>query len=153
MNITGVKPAPDAFANGFSYFCTDCGKFFSVQVMDDDKDTDRVILCDQTIINYCPSCGGEWLYVSITGLLDHCDTYDIDPVIYYHAFPPDKPIPRSRTGATPKQVEWIVGCVISDKEKKFPVTVESLAAQLGYNKNVVRKIFEELHITETGGDK
>jgi hypothetical protein len=47
-------------------------------------------------------------------------------------------------------VEWIIGCVTSDKEKKLPVTIESLAADLGYAKEVVAAVFEELHITETG---
>jgi len=137
MNITSVKTG--IFANGFSYFCKDCNIFFSVQIMDEYKDETE----------YCPSCGGDALISSIEELLDHLSDHDTDPVNFYHAFPPDEPIPNSRTGATPRQVEWIIGCVTSDIEKKLPVTAESLAAQLGYNREVVVKVFEELHITET----
>jgi len=138
MNITNVKP--DHFANGFDYFCVNCGNFFSAQVMDDDRD-DAVL--------FCPHCGEDFLAERITDLIDHCVTHHTDTVNFYHAFPPDEPIPQSRTGATPKQVEWIVGCVISDKQKKLPVTIESLAVQLGYDKEMVTKVFDELHITET----
>jgi predicted RNA-binding Zn-ribbon protein involved in translation (DUF1610 family) len=137
MNITNVKAGN--FANGFSHFCPNCGRFFSVQFMDGEDE-----------IGYCPNCGEEFLLTTIDGLLDHCATHHTDPVNFYHAFSPNEPIPQSRTGATPKQVEWIVGCVTSDKQKKLTVTAESLAAQLGYNKEIVTKVFEELHITENG---
>jgi DNA-binding IscR family transcriptional regulator len=48
-------------------------------------------------------------------------------------------------------VERIIDCVAIDKQVKFPVTVELLAARLGYNRVVVEKVFEELQISETGG--
>jgi len=140
MNITNTKP--DAFANGFDYFCVNCGRFFSAQIMDDNGDI---------AVSFCPHCGESDLIDSIEGLLTHCDDHFTDPVNFYHAFPSGEPIPHSRTGATPKQVEWIIGCVISDKQKKLPVTIESLAAQLGYDKEMVGRVFDELHITETGG--
>jgi len=139
MNITTVNP--DSFANGFSYFCTNCNMFFSVQAMNEYKD----------VIEHCPSCGCDELICSAEELLEHCADNGTDPINFYHAFPPDEPIPNSRTGATPEQVEWIVGCVIGDKQKNLPVTAESLAAQLGYDKEIVVKVFDELHITETGG--
>jgi len=136
MNITSVKAGN--FANGFSYFCPNCGRFFSVQFMGGENE-----------IEHCPNCGASPLS-RVDDLLHYCADFGTDPVNFYHAFPPDKPIPQSRTGAAPKQVEWIVGCVMSDKQKNLPVTAESLAAQLGYDKEVVAKVFEELHITESG---
>jgi len=139
MNITSVKTGN--FANGFSYFCTECGIFFSVQVMNEEKDETA----------FCPSCNCDFIISSTEELIDYLEENDTDTVNFHHAFPPDEPLPNSRTGATPKQVEWIIGCVLSDKQKKLPVTIESLAAQLGYSKNVVATVFEELHITETGG--
>jgi len=145
MNITKVKTGN--FANGFSCFCPNCGRFFSAQFLEGNI----VFTQPSDEIDYCPYCGGDELIYSAEELLDHCADNDTDPVNFYHAFPPDEPIPNSRTGATPGQVEWIVNCVISDRQEKLPVTVESLAAQLGYNKNVVAAVFEELHITETGG--
>ena len=144
MNITSVKTG--GFANGFSYFCLDCGRFFSAQFMKQFMDADGEIEAE-----WCPNCGGGDLITGADILLDYCFNTGSDPVNFYHAFPPDEPIPNSRTGATPRQVEWIVGCVISDKQKKFPVTAESLAGQLGYDKEIVVKVFEELYITETGG--
>jgi hypothetical protein len=139
MDITSVNPG--AFANGFGYFCTGCGRFFSVQGNDDYIER----------ADYCPYCGKEEPLTTVAELLCHCDFNFTDTVNFYSAFPPDEPIPQSRTGATPRQVEWIVGCVTSDKEKKTPVTIESLAADLGYDKEIVAAVFEELHITETGG--
>jgi len=145
MNITSVKAG--SFANGFNCFCTNCGRFFSVQFLEGD-----VVITEPTDeVEYCPHCGGDVLIFGAEVLLAHLADHDTDPVNFYHAFPPDEPIPNSRTGATPKQVEWIVGCAISDRQKKLPVTAESLAAQLGYSKDVVTKVFEELHIPETGG--
>ncbi|MDR0443239.1 MAG: hypothetical protein LBH44_07535 [Treponema sp.] len=140
MNITSVKCK--AFANGFNYFCEECNNFFSVQFEEGGTGT----------VEVCPYCGEDRLAVSIKRLLEYCADNGADPVNFYHAFPPDEPIPNSRTGATRRQVEWIIGCVINDKQKKFPVTVESMAIQLGYDQEVVRKVFEELHITETGGE-
>jgi len=140
MNITNTKPG--AFANGFDYFCVNCGRFFSAQFMDNNH---------HVAVLFCPHCGEDFLIRGTPKLIDHCIKYHTDTVNFYHAFPPDEPIPHSGTGATPKQVEWIIGCVISDKQKKLPVTVESLAAQLGYDKEMVGRVFNELHITETGG--
>lgn len=139
MNIA-VKPG--AFANGFDYFCGDCGRFFSAQTKD--------IFGNSGEVSFCPCCSQAEPIVSTAELLTYCEFNSTDPVNFYSAFPPDEPIPQSRTGATPKQVEWIVGCVISDKEKKLPVTVWSLAADLGYDTEVVRRVFEELHIIESG---
>jgi len=141
MNITSVKTGN--FANGFSFFCPNCGDFFSVQFYK----SDTVFAYSA---EYCPSCGCDELITSVEELIDYLEDRDTDTVNFYNAFPPDEPLPNSRTGATPKQVEWIIGCAISERQDKFPVTVESLAAQLGYNKNVVAAVFEELHITETG---
>ena len=138
MNIAAVTPKP--FANGFDHFCPDCGVFFSVQY---EKDKIRDIETEN-----CPSCGGDLLMKSPEEITGYCNTYEIDPVNFYKAFPPDEPIPQSCTGATPRQVEWIIGCVISDKLKKIPVTIESLSSQLGYEKNIVAAVFEELHITQ-----
>lgn len=145
MNITSVKTGN--FANGFSYFCPNCGDFFSVQFYE--KTNIFAQLADKT--EYCPSCGCDELISSTEELIDYLSEHDTDTVNFYHAFPPDEPLPNSRIWATPKQVEWIIGCVLSDKENKLPVTIESLAAQLGYSKDVVTKVFEELHIPETGG--
>jgi hypothetical protein len=141
MNVISVNPAPGGFANGFGYFCTGCGRFFSVQ--SDDDGADRAY--------HCPYCGKDEPLTTAAELLAHCDFNFTDTVNFYGAFPPDEPIPRSRTGATPRQVERIVGCAISDKAKKIPVTVESLAARLGYDRETVAAVFDELHITETGG--
>jgi len=138
MNVTIINPG--AFANGFDHFCANCGRFFSVQFMDGDR---------YNTVSHCPNCGEDILITTIAELLGHCAAHQTDPVNFYHAFPPDEPIPNSRIEIIPRQVEWIVGCVISDKQRKLPVTIESLAAQLGYDKEIVAKVFDELHITET----
>ena len=132
----GAKP----FANGFGYFCAECGIFFSVQM-------EPGVIGG---VNACPCCGGDAIIRSAEALLDYCICNLTDPVNFYSAFPPGEPIPDSRTGATPRQVEWIVGCAASDKQKKLPVSIGSLADQLGCNKEIVAAVFEELHITETG---
>ncbi|MDR0301515.1 MAG: hypothetical protein LBI04_04280 [Treponema sp.] len=144
MKITNIKPAPGKFANGFQYFCPDCGMFFSIQVMD--------ITDSGCMVSICPHCGEDSLITTIDQLLRCCTMHGTDPVNFYHAFPPDEPIPHSCTKATPKQVEWIIGCVLNDKREKLPITVKSLAAELGYKEETIRKVFEELHITETGGN-
>lgn len=130
------------FANGFNYFCTRCNTFFNAIT----NDSDDPISC-------CPVCGDDFLVSSIDEFLEHLADNNTDPINFYQAFPPDEPLPNSRTGATPRQVDFVVGCVMNDKQKKLPVTVESYAAQLGYDEEIVRKVFEELHITETGGSK
>jgi len=145
MNITSVKTS--GFANGFDCFCADCGRFFSVQFLEGNV----VVTKPADEVEYCPYCGGDTLILDSDALLAHLADHDTDPVNFYHAFPHDEPVPDSRTGATPKQVEWILGCVISDRWKKIPVTAKSLAVQLGYSKEVVKRVFEELHIPETGG--
>jgi len=126
MNITSVKAGN--FANGFSCFCPNCFRFFSVQYLD----CEVALACPSDETDYCPHCGGRALITSVDDLLKYCFEFYTDPVNFYHAFP-------------------IIGCVISDKQKKLTVTAESLAAQLGYDKEIVVKVFEELHITEGGG--
>jgi len=140
MNITSVKPG--AFANGFDYFCLLCGHFFSVQVMDD---------AGENAVQFCPCCGEDALIASIDRLIAYCSDYNTDPVNFYHAFPLDEPIPQSRTGATPLQVKIIISLVILDKKAKRPVTVDRIAVKSDTPREIVEKIFDELHITETGG--
>jgi hypothetical protein len=140
MNLTSVKTG--GFANGFDYFYAGCGVFFSAQIMYMD---DRYSAAE-----CCPSCGDDRLFVCPEDLLPYCLDNNIDPVNFYHAFPPDEPIPQSRTGAAPRQVERIIGCVASGRQKKIPVTAESLAAELGYDKKIVAAVLDELHITESG---
>jgi ribosomal protein S27AE len=134
----GVKRSPDAFANGFDYFCVNCGHFFSAQITD--------AIGNRGEVSFCPRCGEDLLAERIANLIDHCVTSHTDTVNFYSAFPPDKPLPHSRTGATPEQVRWIVDCVISDQQKDLPITVKSLADELGYDKNIVEAVFGELHI-------
>jgi hypothetical protein len=141
MNITSVKPG--AFANGFDYFCSVCGVFFSVQ---NSFEADDPVSPD-----FCPYCGENELIDSIDDLLDYCEYKSTDPVNFYHAFPLDEPIPQSETGATPRQVKIIESLVILDKQAKRPVTADSIAAQSDTPREIVEKIFDELHITETGG--
>ena len=142
MNITDIKFK--SFANGYNHYCTDCRIFFSVQIMGSEG----------IKVSHCPCCGGLYSRLSgIEALLIHCKNTNTDPVNLYHAFPHNEPIPQSRTGATPHQVRWIIGCAKADKEKNLPVTVDFLAGQLGFDKEIVKKVFEELHITETGGTK
>ena len=140
INITGVNAG--AFANGFDYFCPDCGVFFSVQ---SDLE-DNIASAD-----FCPYCGGNELIDSIDELLDCCDLKCADPINFYSAFPIDEPIPRSCTEATPRQVKIIESRVILDRQAKRPVTVYSIAAQSGIPRKIVKSVFDELHITETGG--
>ena len=134
-----VKRSPDAFANGFDYFCVNCGHFFSAQIAD--------AIGNEGDVSFCPRCGEDCLAEKISDLIIYCVTNDSDTVNFYSAFPPDKPLPRSRTGATPEQAKWIVDCVISDKQKKLPVTAESLVNELGYDKKIVEAVLDELHIT------
>jgi hypothetical protein len=133
MSITGT--GREAFANGFDYFCVNCGHFFSAQIAD--------TLGNKGEASFCPLCGEDILAEKILDLIDHCVTNHSDTVNFYSAFPPDKPLPHSRTGATPDQVEWIVGCALSDA----PATAESIAADLGYDQKIVEAVLDELHIT------
>ena len=127
------------FANGLNIFCTECNSFFSVK---EGPEGDQCV-------QFCPFCGCDELIFDIDEFLEYLADSDTDPINFYKAFPLDELIPNSGTGATPRQVDFIVGCVMDDKQKKLPVTVESYAAQLGYDKEIIRKVFEELHITET----
>lgn len=138
MNITDTKCK--SFAHGYTHFCTGCKTFSSAQIDDS---------CGWGAVNYCPCCGDEKLLTTTEELLDFCEQKDTDPVNFYKAFPREQKIPNSRTGATPRQVEWIVNCVMADKAKHIPVTIESLTSQLGYYKEIVEKVFKELNITET----
>ena len=137
-NQRGKKPN---FANGFNYFCCECGVFFSVELEPDAIGS----------AEYCPYCGENNLAVSCNDLLSHCLDNDTDPVNFYKAFPPDEPIPDSRTGATPRQVSIIIDLVSARNQEKLPVTAENIAGPSDSHIEIVRKVFEELHITETGG--
>ena len=141
MNITSVNAG--AFANGFDYFCPNCSMFFSVQ--SDFETYAPVKPC------VCPYCGGEELKDSVDGLLEYCTLECTDPINFYQAFPLDEPIPQSETGATPRQVKIIESLVVLDKQAKRPVTINSIAAQSDTPRETVEKVFDELHITETGG--
>jgi len=125
------------FANGFNYFCIDCRKFFSVLV----EPNDNVWKPE-----FCPICGDDNLVSSIDELLFHLEDEDVDPVNYYKAFPPDELIPNSRTGATPRQVANIFDLVT--KRHSIPLTVESIAGNCEVTREIVKKVFEEFHITE-----
>jgi len=129
------------FANGFNTFCPDCGIFFSVQIEPDVIGS----------VCFCPYCGEDNLLTKTTDLVDHCLDNDTDPVNFYRAFPPDEPIPESRTGATPRQVSIIIDLVVARKQEKLPVTAEAIAGKSDFHIEIVRKVFEELHITEAGG--
>jgi predicted RNA-binding Zn-ribbon protein involved in translation (DUF1610 family) len=135
MSITKTNRSPDAFANGFDYFCVNCGQFFSAQIS-------NTMGCNGVVF-FCPQCGEDILAERILDLIDHCVTNHADTVNFYSAFPAGKPLPHLRTGATPDQVEWILGCVTGND----PVTAESIAADLGYDKKIVEAVLDELHIT------
>jgi len=141
MTITNVNPG--AFANGYDYFCPNCGEFFSVQFEPD-------IIKGVKLTEYCPCCGDDFITSSVDDLLLNCITNNTDPVNFYHAFPMDEPIPRSRTGATPRQVKIIESMVILNRQAKRMVTVDSIAAEADIPREIVEKVFEELHITESG---
>jgi len=129
------------FANGHDYFCMDCNLFFSVRLHKDHIGQAA----------FCPWCGEDTLIVTTDDLLNHCEDNDTDPVNFYHAFPQDEPIPQSCTGATPLQVEIIIGLVAMRKQEKLPVAIDGIAGESESDRDIVRKVFEKLHITETGG--
>ena len=141
------------FANGFDYFCTQCGQFYSVSYGDcmiekTWRSSEKNFINDAM---FCPFCGEQDPYTSIEGILDFCDEYDIDPVIFYKIFPQDELIPQSCTGATPLQVSIILDLFAARRHKGLPVSVELIAGDNDIRKEVVRKVFEELHITEAIG--
>jgi len=128
------------FANGFDYFCPDCCAFLSVQIRGEDEES----------VRYCPRCGeAQGCLTGIGPLLYYLNCNRTDPVNFYHAFPPDEPIPHSRTGATPREVKIIIDLVIELKQKKLPVTIEGIAGKSEFHRGIVKKVFEELHITES----
>jgi len=141
MNVTGVKAG--AFANGFDYFCINCGQFFSAQ------STTMIHNVSPAVeIAFCPYCGEDLLYSTIDGIQEHCFEHGTDTVNFYHAFPLDDPIPGSSTGATPRQVEAIITSVINRKKEKRLVTIGNTALSLDYPERVVEAVFDELHITQ-----
>jgi hypothetical protein len=88
MNITSANPAPGAFANGFDFFCTDCGRFFSVQSNDDGADR----------AYHCPYCGKDEPLTTVIELLTHCD---------FNFTAPSRPTSQSRSRApAPRQNRW-----------------------------------------------
>jgi Lar family restriction alleviation protein len=139
-NSSQQKKKPN-FANGFDNFCPDCGIFFTVRLEPD--------VIGSAV--FCPSCGNDNLITKIDSLVDHCLDNDTDTINFYKAFSPDEPIPRSRTGATPRQVSIIIDLVAMRKQWKLPVNAENIAGPSDSHIEIVRKVFEELHITETGG--
>jgi len=136
-----MKDKKPNFANGFDFFCPDCGIFFSVQLEPDVIER----------VEYCPYCGGGNPIDELEIFLDHCACNAIDPVNFYKAFPQDEPIPGSDTGATPRQVSIIIDLVAARKREGLPVTIENIAGPSDSHVEIVKKVFEELHITETGG--
>jgi len=140
QGLCTAKARPSPFANGFSHFCTECNVFFSVRAAD-----------AIGTAAFCPYCGKEDPLASTGELLAYCDHELTDPVNFHGAFPPDEPIPQSRTGATPRQVEEIVSLVALRRRHRHPVTVESIAGPSAAHRDITGKVFEELHITETGG--
>jgi len=124
------------FANGFNNFCGRCGHFFAVRVDEDIRG----------FIKSCPICADENIIFTVDELLDHLQSNDTDPINFYKAFPPDEPIPNSRTGATPRQVANILQIVTQRHD--IPLTIESVAGNCEITQEIVRKVFEELHITE-----
>jgi len=124
------------FENGLNIFCTECNSFFSVK---EGPEGDQCV-------QFCPFCGCDELIFDIDQFLEHLTDSDIDPVGFFKAFPPDEPIPNSRTGATPRQVAIILDLVT--KRHDIPLTVESIAGNCETTQEIVRKVFEELHITE-----
>jgi len=125
------------FANGLNHYCMDCARFFSVMV----EPTDPVFKPE-----FCPICGDDNFVSSIDELLEKLEEQCTDPVSFYSAFAPDEPIPYSRTGATPRQVAIILDLVT--KRHDIPLTVESIAGNCETTQEIVKKVFEELHITE-----
>jgi len=127
------------FYNGYNFYCADCKIFFNVET----EPTDLPV-------EYCPVCGKyEYVLDSIDEFLDELENINVDPVNFYNAFPPDEPIPNSCTGATPRQVAIIFDLVANRHD--VPLTAEIIAGNCKTTIGIVRKVFEELHITEKGG--
>ena len=101
---------------------------------------------------YCPLCGEHYLVNNTEQLLGACKEHRIDPVSVCSAFPPDEPIPGSRTGATPREVSIIIDLVAMRRHRGLPLTVEDIAGPCDTHIEIVKKVFEEFHITETGGE-
>ena len=128
------------FANGYDYFCTNCNVFFLIQ-------------CSVSGIGdleHCPYCGDKILS-SVKELAAYCEDNEIDTINFYNAFPRYEPIPGSRAGATPLEVSIIIDLVALRRHRDLPITVEDIAGQCEPSIDIVRKVFEELGITETGG--
>jgi len=128
------------FANGFNYFCSSCGTFFDVKLEPSVEENLR------PPIAVCPICGHDELICNIDEFLEYLEDNDTDPVNFYKAFPPDELIPNSLTGATPRQVAIIFELVT--KRHSIPLTVESIAGNCEVTREIVKKVFEEFHITE-----
>jgi len=130
------------FANGFEYHCACCGEFFSVSL-------ESGPLCT---VEHCPLCGEHYVVNNIEQLLRACEEHRVDPVSVCSAFPPDEPIPGSRTGATPREVSIITDLVAMRRHRGLPLSVEDIAGPCDSQIEIVKKVFEEFHITETGGE-
>jgi len=143
------------FANGFDYYCGNCAHFFNMSIGPSVNDIVWHPSEDDIIgsASYCPYCGEDYIVRSIEGLLDYCDDEGLDSVTFYFTFPKDEVIPLSDTGATPNQVISIVGEHKLRRRRNDEVTPEIIAYFTRININIVRKVFEELHITEIGGAK
>jgi len=133
----------NSFANGYEYFCVDCGEIFSASFESDDIDAAK----------YCPYCGEHFIVHGTKEILENCIKYNVDPVKFSSVFPPDELIPQSRTGATPRQVSIILDLVSMRRHKGLPLSVNDVAGPCDTHIDIVKKVFEELHITEIGGEE
>ena len=130
------------FANGFDYLCPDCGVFFNIQT---EENVDVVEYAD-----YCPFCSEPCTVCTVEGILEYCAEYGIDPVKFYKAFAQDEMIPNSVTGATPGQVVTIIGEHKMRKRRNVEASPEIITYFTRIQINIVRKVFEELLVTEKG---
>jgi hypothetical protein len=69
-----------------------------------------------------------------------------DTANFYSAFANGAPIPGSRTGAAPGQVEAVIESVIRGRREKRAVTAESIAAESGVGVKITGAVFDALHL-------
>ncbi|MDR2186375.1 MAG: hypothetical protein LBO80_12030 [Treponema sp.] len=92
MTVTQKDPA---FYNGFDHFCAVCLAFFSVGQQ------------GKAAVPFCPFCGAPGIINNHKDLARMCRGDDLDCIAFYGAFPPDEPLPYSRSSLTPRQVREI----------------------------------------------
>ncbi len=127
MNEAPKDPWAKPFANGYEYFCSSCGQFFSI---------DTSVIPDAKL-SFCPWCGDDAILSTQREFIRWCLEHGEDPINHFHVLDGDESVPGSKYQVTPNQLWSVIGAQRSLDLLDVSKCVENLAIEAELSETIV----------------